>query len=258
MSDEELFFAERAANIKAYQNDSIFQSLSMDWLKTAMAHKYAYNFDWLDRPIIQLPPDVFALQEIIWRVKPDLIIETGTARGGSLIFSASMLTLIEYAQATKNNLLLDPKSPKNKVIGIDIDIRDHNRAKIEEHPMFSRIDLIDGSSTDNKVINEVKEIASSYHKVLVFLDSNHTHSHVLEELKLYTPLVSTDSYCVVFDTFIEDMPHNFFEDRAWNVGNNPRTAVRDFLKDNENFVIDTDICTKLQISVARQGFLRRI
>jgi cephalosporin hydroxylase len=204
--------------------------------------RYLYNFSWLGRPIIQFPQDLVAMQEIIWNIKPDLIIETGIAHGGSLIFYASLLELL---------------GGDGQVVGIDIDIREHNRVEIEKHSMFKRIMMIEGSSTSQEIIEKLCRIADRK-KVLVCLDSNHTHEHVLRELELYTPLVSVGSYCVVFDTIIEDMPADSFPDRPWDKGNNPKTAVYEFLNSNDHFEIDREIENKLLITVAPDGYLKRI
>jgi cephalosporin hydroxylase len=208
-------------------------------------YRYSYNFTWLGRPIIQFPQDIIAMQEIIWRVKPDLIVETGIAHGGSLMFYASMLELI---------------GGNGQVLGIDIDIREHNRVEIEKHTMFKRITMIQGSSTNEEVLQQVHKLAkrSKSKRVLVVLDSNHTHDHVIKELELYSPLVSKGSYLVVFDTIIEDMPKDFFPDRPWSKGNNPKTAVWEFLKTNDRFVSDKDIENKLLITVAPDGYLKCI
>jgi cephalosporin hydroxylase len=196
----------------------------------------------MGRPIIQYPQDMIAMQEIIWQLKPDLIIETGIAHGGSLVYYASLLELIG----------------KGEILGIDIDIREHNRKAVEEHPMFKRIRMIQGSATSPQVIEQVKAYARSKHTILVSLDSNHTHAHVLEELQLYSPFVSTGSYLVIFDTIVEDMPDNYLPGRPWGKGNNPKTAVYEFLKKNTNFIIDKEIDNKLLISVAPEGYLKRI
>lgn len=220
--------------------------------------KYSYNFSWLGRPIIQYPQDMVAVQEIIWSCKPDLIIETGIAHGGSLILSASLLAQLDLCEAIETEKSFDPKNSNRKVLAVDIDIREHNKKAIEAHPMSSRIEMIQGSSIDLKVADKVKEVASQYKKVMVFLDSNHTHDHVQEELELYADLTSIDSYCVVFDTIIEDMPDDMYPDRGWGKGDNPKTAVRDFLKKNKNFVVDDLLENKLLISVAPEGYLKRI
>jgi len=204
--------------------------------------KYSYNFSWMGRPIIQYPQDMIAMQEIIWEVKPDLIIETGIAHGGSLVYYASLLEVIGNGQ----------------VLGIDIDVRAHNRKAIEEHPMKKRIEIIEGSALDEKVIDQVKQFAEGKNKILVCLDSNHTHAHVLEELKLYSPFVSLNSYIVVFDTIVEDLPEGYLPGRAWSVGDNPKTAVYEFLKENDQFVIDKSIDNKLLISVTPHGYLKRV
>lgn len=231
---------------------------AMDFLQATTAPKYSYNFHWQDRPIIQYPQDIVAMQELIWDVRPDLIIETGIAHGGSLIFSASMLALLDMCDAIGAGTMLDPKKSDRKVIGIDIDIRPHNRQAIMAHPMASRIEMIEGSSIDADVFARVRAAAEGYRRVLVCLDSNHTHDHVRAELEIYAPLTSVGSYCVVFDTLIEDMPADEYPDRPWGPGNNPKTAVHDYLKHHPEFEIDKSIPAKLLITVAHDGFLRRI
>ena len=208
--------------------------------------------------MIQYPQDLVAMQELIWSVKPDLIIETGIAHGGSLVFSASMLALLDMCEAIENGSSLDPRSSHRKVLGIDIDIRRHNREAIEAHPLISRIQMIEESSVSPEVIGQVQSIASNYSRVLVCLDSNHTHEHVLAELNAFAPLTSVGSYCVVFDTVVEDMPKEMFPDRPWGPGNNPKTAVHEFLKTHPEFVIDETIQDKLLITVAPDGYLKRI
>ncbi len=229
--------------IKAMQVDSELGSLRQQMLLKIAKYKYTYNFTWLGRPIIQLPQDIITMQEIIWRVNPDLIIETGIAHGGGLVFYASMLELI---------------CGEGQVVGIDIEIREHNRRAIEQHPMFKRITMVEGSSTDEEVVRRVFELAKGKKRILVALDSNHTHEHVLKELQLYSTLVKKGSYIVVFDTAIEDLPKGFFRDRPWGKGNNPKTAVWEFLKTNDRFIIDKEIENKLLITVAPDGYLRCI
>ena len=236
------FELEREKNIKKLSQNKKLKKLALNFYTESWKHKYSYNFDWLGRPIIQIPQDIVALQEIIWRVKPDLIIETGIAHGGSLIFYASLLELIG----------------KGEVLGIDIDIREHNKKEIEKHKMFKRIKMIEGSSVDETVVKQVKKIVKKHKKVMVCLDSLHTNNHVLRDLELYSQFVSKGSYLVVFDTIIEYMPKGFFKDRPWDKGNNPATAVRTFLKNNKDFVIDREIENKLLITSAPSGFLKRI
>ena len=211
------------------------------WFDLSTKYEYSYHFTWLGRPIIQYPQDIILMQELIWQIKPDLIIETGIAHGGSLIFSASMMELL---------------GGTGQVLGIDIDIREHNRVEIESHPMFKRITMIQGSSTDSEIVKKVYAFAKDKKKILVILDSLHTHDHVATELELYSPLVSAGSYLVVFDTIIEDMPEDHFLDRPWGKGNNPKTAVWEFLKKNDRFVIDKEIENKLLITVAPDGYLK--
>lgn len=251
------FNLERQDRLKSFNQDQYFQELSREWLLQSMQRKYIYNLDWLGRPIIQYPQDMWAVQDIIWRVRPDLIIETGIAHGGSLILSASILALLDMCDAIQNGEMLNPKVSQRKVLGIDIDIREHNRTAIEAHPLASRIQMIQGSSVSEEITQQVQEIAKGYQRVLVFLDSMHTHDHVLQELNAYAPLVTPGSYCVVFDTFVEDMPPQFFSDRPWDVGNNPKTAVHQWLEKNSQFCIDKEYPTKLMVTAVPDGFLYR-
>lgn len=258
MSPLDKFNEDVRANIKKMGEDLDLQALSRTWSRLSGEYNYTYNFSWLGVPIIQLPPDVVAMQELIWRVKPDLVIETGIAHGGSLIMTASMLALLDYSDAVFDGKTLDPSKPKRRVLGIDIDIRPHNRAVIEGHPMASRIEMIEGSSIDPKIVARASERARDKGAVLVCLDSNHTHGHVLAELEGYARLVTRESYCVVFDTLIEDRAAGFFPGKPWGKGDNPKTAVWDYLKRHPEFVIDKDIETKLLITVAPDGYLKRV
>lgn len=252
------FDEEARKRAEAFGRDRQLQSLSRDWVEASMTRQYVYNFYWMGRPIIQYPQDMVGMQELIWRVRPDLIIETGIAHGGSLVLSASMLAMLDMCDAIEAGSTMDPTVSRRKVLGIDIDIRRHNRAAIEAHPMASRIQMIQGSSIAPEVVAQVKAIASGYQRVLVCLDSMHTHDHVMGELQAYAPLVSVGSYCVVFDTFVEDMPPGFFKDRPWDVGNNPKTAVWKFLEAHKEFEIDRSVENKLQVTVAPDGFLKRV
>lgn len=237
------FIEERKQRLEANSNNTNLKAAAKAFNDASNSNQYSYNFSWMGRPIIQYPQDIMAMQEIIWEVKPDLIIETGIAHGGSLIYYASLLELIG----------------KGEVLGIDIDIRKHNKEEIEKHPMFKRIKMIEGSSIDENIVAEVRSIAQDKQNILVVLDSNHTFDHVLRELQMYSPLVSLGSYIVVFDTIVEDLPANYFkEKRPWGIGNNPKTAVYEFLKSNTNFIIDSSIDNKLLISVAPEGYLKRI
>jgi cephalosporin hydroxylase len=236
------FQKEKQTRIESYSGNKHLKDAAHSFNVHSNKHKYSYNFSWLGRPIIQYPQDMIAMQEIIWNLKPDLIIETGIAHGGSLIFYASILELIG----------------KGEILGIDIDIRSHNRIEIENHPLSKRISMIEGSSIDNNIFQKVKNFAKNHQTILVTLDSNHTHSHVLKELELYAPLVTKGSYIVVFDTIVEDLPDNLYPNRPWSVGDNPKTAVKTFLKTNEQFEIDETINNKLLISVAPDGYLKRV
>lgn len=255
MSD---FKQEVVNRIDALSRNDRFRAVADEFMRSSMLPQYSYNFAWMSRPIIQYPQDMVVMQELIWRVRPDLIIETGIAHGGSLIFSASMLALLDMTDAIESGATLDPAKSNRKVLGIDIDIRAHNRAAIEAHPMASRIQMIQGSSIAPEVVTQVREIAADYQRVLVCLDSNHTHAHVLAELQAYAPLTSVGCYCVVFDTIVEDVPADMFPDRPWGVGDNPKTAVREYLKTHTEFQIDTSIPYKLAITVAPDGYLRRV
>jgi cephalosporin hydroxylase len=252
------FKNERSATIKSYRDDAEFNRLSQQWLQDSMAKRYVYNFDWLGRPIIQYPQDMAAVQEIIWATRPDVVIETGIAHGGSLIFSASVLAMLDYADAVERGTVLDPMRPSRRVVGVDIDIRPHNMEAIKNHPMSSRITMIQGSSVAHETVDQVRGAIGDAKRVMVCLDSMHTHDHVLAELEYYAPMVTNECYCIVFDTFVEDMPQDFFADRPWNVGDNPKTAVHKWLAGNGDFEIDRDMATKLQVTVAPDGFLRRV
>jgi cephalosporin hydroxylase len=236
------FIDERQHRVNANSSNGRLRQAADAFNLESNKAQYSYNFSWMGRPIIQYPQDMIAMQEIIWKVQPDLIIETGIAHGGSLVYYASLLELIG----------------KGEVLGVDIDIREHNRQEIESHPMMKRITMLQGSSVDEGVVEAVKTFATGKKTVMVCLDSNHTHAHVLDELKYYSPFVTAESYLVVFDTIVEDLPDDYLPGRAWSRGDNPKTAVHEFLKSHPEFIIDTDIDNKLLISVAPNGYLKRI
>ena len=258
MSDTSDFKEEVRRRIAATAENRELRAAAREFMLASFAVKYSYNFSWLGRPIIQYPQDIVAVQELIWAVKPDVIIETGIAHGGSLVLSASILAMLDYADAFAAGEVLDPARPKRKVVGVDIEIRPHNREALEKHPMRPRMELIEGSSIDPAIIAQVKKHAEGKERVMVFLDSNHTHDHVLAELEAYAPLVTPGSYCVVFDTIVEDMPDDMFPNRPWGKGNNPKTAVWEFLKSHPEFEPDKTIENKLLITVAPNGFLKRL
>lgn len=241
MTTQNTFINKNKKFVQAMGNEKSLNEITKQWFIATSRFEYSYHFTWLGRPIIQYPQDMIALQEIIWQVKPDLIIETGIAHGGSLIFHSSMLELL---------------GGDGQVLGIDIDIREHNRVEIEKHPMYKRITMIEGSSVDKDIARQVHAFAKNKKQILVLLDSMHTHDHVLKEMELYSPLVTKDSYLVVFDTIIEDMPDDMFPDRPWGKGNNPKTAVWEFLKTNDRFAVDKEIENKLLITVAPDGYLK--
>jgi cephalosporin hydroxylase len=258
MNHYEQFKDEGRKEIREMGDDATLAKLTREWMNAANGRKYSYHFEWMGRPIIQYPQDMVAMQELIWSVKPDLIIETGIAHGGSLIFSASMLAMLDVCDALTDGRTYDPRASGRKVLGIDIDIRPHNRAAIEAHPMAPFIQMIQGSSVAPDVVAQVRDFAKGYRSVLVCLDSNHTHDHALAELEAYAPLVTRDSYCVVFDTVIEDLPKEMFPDRPWGPGDNPKTAVWKYLETHPEFEIDRSIDNKICISVAPDGYLRRV
>jgi cephalosporin hydroxylase len=243
---------ERAVITKANASNQPLSEASREFFKATVDAKYAYCFDWFGRPIIQYPQDIVAFQELVSAVKPDLIIETGIAHGGSLVLSASILCLLDVMEG------LDPRQSPRKVVGVDIDIRPHNRKALDEHPLRFKMELIEGSSIDPAIIEQVRSHVRGGESLLVSLDSNHTHEHVLAELNAYADLVSVGSYCIVFDTVIEDLPAGSFPDRPWDVGSNPKTAVYEWLKTHPEFEIDKDIDNKLLISVAPDGYLKRV
>ncbi len=271
MTTPEQTFADYVArNVAGIGADRDFIGLSNIWVRECIRHNYAQNFTWLGRPIIQVPQDTYAIQELVWAVKPDLIIETGIAHGGSLVMSASMLAMIDYCEAMAAGVVLDPRASKRRVIGVDIDIRAHNRAGIEAHPLAPKIQMFQGSSVDPTIVDQIRAQAAQAERVMVFLDSNHTHAHVLAELEAYAPMASKGSYVVVWDTGVEDLPEGMCDDRPWGKGDNPKTAVWAYLKDQAEahrvgidgapleFEIDLTIEHKIVITAAPDGFLKRV
>jgi cephalosporin hydroxylase len=230
--------------IENLSNAKDLKKQCFEWCLHAGKYDYVMNFSWMGLPIIQLPQDIVAIQEIIFKIKPDLIIETGIARGGSAVFYASMLELLGGV---------------GEVVGVDIDIRSHNYERIVNHPMYKRISLIEGSSIDNRTIEKVKGIAKNKKCIMVCLDSHHTHKHVLSELNLYAPLVTKGSYCIVFDTIVEEVPKELQNpDRPWGIGNSPKSAVWDFLKHHDEFEVDKNIEHKILMTSNPDGYLRKI
>ena len=241
MNRRDEFEKQKRARIQAQGEDRALYDLSLDWMLRTLKYSYSLNFNWLGVPIVQLPPDILVLQELVWAIRPDLVVETGIARGGSLVFYASLLELL---------------GGNGQVLGIDLDIRPHTREAIAQHPLKKRISMIEGSSVDPGVVTEVFHRAEGRERVLVILDSDHAHGHVLEELCCYSPLVSEGSYLVVCDTSVDEIPPGFYTNRSWGPGNSPKSAVRAFLKECDRFVIDREIDYKLLISANREGYLR--
>lgn len=253
------FNIEVQENIKRLGEDRTLAADALAWMiRAGTTGAYTYNFQWLGRPIIQYPQDIHAMQELIWKTRPDVIVETGIAHGGSLIMSASMLAMLDYCDAQLNHKPLMPGVSNRRVIGVDIDIRSHNRQAIEAHPMSHLIKMVEGSSIADDIVQQVRDLVGDAKRVLVCLDSNHTHDHVLAELEAYAPMVTPGSYCVVFDTVIEDMPHELCAHRPWGQGNSPKSALRSWLPQHPEFEQDLSMQHKLQITVAQDGFLKRI
>ena len=242
MNEDREFTIRNQKKIKRMKKDEEFKRISKKWFVKSVEHEYSYHFTWLGRPIIQYPQDILAMQEIIWKVKPDVIIETGIARGGSLILSASILELIG----------------KGQVIGIDIDLRKKNKTAIKKHSLSKRIKIVEGSSIDPLVAQKVKRMVGRKKKIVVFLDSNHTYEHVAKELEIYSQFVTKGSYLVVFDTVIDDLPEANSSGRVkrlWGKKNNPKIAVKEFLENNKRFKIDEILDAKLMLSAGPSGYL---
>jgi len=268
--EEEKFAAYVRSNVERAGKDAAFLGLSHIWVRECIRYNYGQNFTWLGRPIIQVPQDIYAIQELVWACRPDLVIETGIAHGGSLVMSASMLALLDYCDAIATGAVLDPRASRRKVVGVDIDIRPHNRAALDAHPLRHKIHAIQGSSVAPEIARQIADHAEGYDRIMVLLDSNHTHDHVLQELELYAPYVSTGSYCVVWDTGVEDLPEEMTSARPWGKGNNPRTAVWEYMRrlreEGRNargggalrFEYDHMIEHKLAITASPDGFLKRV
>lgn len=244
--DRAVFTAHQEKQSRALGSDQAAFAKSLDTLLDLDRYDYSYLWNWMGVPIIQMPADIMATQEVIWQTKPDIIIETGVARGGSVIFMASLLTLLGNA---------------GRVIGVDIDIRAHNRETIETHPMSAHIDLIEGGSADPDVLEQVKALIPPGARVMVVLDSDHSRDHVLAECRAYGPLVTEGCYMVVADTLVGHVP----EDRApqkrsklWFEGNEPLSALNDFLREDDRFEIDPVINGKLVLSSSPGGYCRCI
>jgi cephalosporin hydroxylase len=227
----------RKGFLDAQSKDEDFGALSKEWFQVSVDHKYSYQFDWLGVPIIQMPGDLVMFQDIVFRTQPDLIIETGVARGGSLIFWASMQKLCGI---------------NGNVLGIDIDIRDHAINAINGSRFTDQIRLILGSSTNPEIFSEVKQIASEFKNVMVVLDSNHTHDHVMEELNLYADLVSSNNFLLVLDTVIDDLIPD--AGRNWGPGKSPKSAVIEFMAKNDDFVNMKDLEDRANLTVAPHGY----
>lgn len=241
VSDLEEFEIAQRRHAAAIAADDQLQRLALRATIAADRHDYSYVWRWLGVPVIQMPTDIVAMQEIIWETRPQVVIETGVARGGSVILYASILQLLG----------------EGSVIGIDIDVRSHNRRVIESHPLAHRIELVEGSSVDDRTLEEVRRRIGSASRVMVVLDSDHAHDHVLAELRAYSDLVTPGQFIVVADTMVELLPVQEHRPRHWGPANNPMTALRAFLQEDERFEIDAYTNGKLLMTSNPSGYLRR-
>ena len=242
MFNREEFEADKRIKAEAQARDPALRQKALDLVIESDKYHYGYQWTWLGLPIIQLPQDIVATQEIIWATKPDVIIETGIAWGGSVVLYASILQLIG----------------KGEVVAIDLNLYDHVSKQIMDYPFSSRIHLYKGSSTDPGVVARVKSHVKAGQSVMVLLDSNHTHEHVLDELRTFGPMVTKGQYVVVSDTVVEDMPAQTHRPRAWGPGNNPQTALRAYLKETDRFEIDQQVNRKLLLTYTPDGYCRCI
>jgi cephalosporin hydroxylase len=238
------FFEERQADIQRMGADEELRRKSIDWMLHADKYKYTYNFTWMGRPIIKFPSDMVIQQELMWKLRPDLVIETGIAHGGSIVFTSSMMEMMGI---------------DGEVVGIDIDIRKHNRAEIEKHPMAKRITMYEGNSVDAGMIEKVRLHTAGKRCVMVVLDSLHSHDHAYKELVAYAPMATTGSYCILPDTFIEFFPKGYYSStRPWDVGDNPYTAMKQYLAETDLFEIDRALTDKAMITETVDGYLKRV
>jgi cephalosporin hydroxylase len=240
--DRSEFEAQKAEAALRMAADAELAENALALNSAADRYDWSYQWSWLGLPVIQMPSDIVVLQEIIWETRPQLVIETGIARGGSLILSASVLELVG----------------EGEVLGIDVDIRAHNRDAISAHPLACRIRMVEGSSLEDEVVAEARRVASAAERVMVILDSDHTQDHVLAELRAYAPLVSVGQFLVVCDTFVEVLPRQEHRPRPWGPGNNPATALRVWLEESDGFEPDPVVNAKLLLTASPGGYLRRV
>lgn len=241
--DRDEFQTQSRSKALAMGADPEIQRLDRELTIVSDEHDYSYMWNWLGLPIIQMPADIVVTQEIIWQNRPQVIIETGVARGGSVVLHASMLQLIGEGQ----------------VVAVDIDIRPHNRAAVEEHPLAYRVTLIEGSSVEADVLDQLEAAIGDAERVMVVLDSNHTHEHVLAEIELYTRFVTPGQFMIVADTLVEDLPYQEHRPRPWGPGDNPKTAVDQYLKENPGvYEVDEVVNSKLLLTSSRGGYLRKL
>jgi cephalosporin hydroxylase len=231
----------------ALQSAAAFAAVSRAWLRAGWDARYVYSFTWLGRPVIQLPDDLLRMQEVIYRVRPDVLIETGIAHGGSLVFYASLFKAMNTG----------------RVIGIDVDIRPHNRTAIENHELFPLITLVQGSSTDPAIAEQIRTLVKEDMRVMVVLDAHHSRDHVLAELRLYSKLVSVGSYIIVADGIMESLIHapRAASDWSWN---NPRQAALAFLAESRDFILEepdfafNEGIVDRRVTYWPDGFLKKI
>jgi len=242
-TDDREAFAEAALeHALAIGEDAELVRLALEATDRADRRSFSYVWQWLGVPIIQMPADIVAFQEVVWSTRPQCIIETGLARGGSSILSASLLQLLG----------------EGIVVAIDIDVRSHNRRAVEDHPFGHRVRLVEGSSVDPDVVAEVRGYIGDASRVMVVLDSDHTHEHVLAELRAYAPLVTVGQFLIVADTIIEYLPPQERRPRPWGPGNNPKSALDVFLAEDARFEVDPHVNGKLLMTSSPGGYVRRV
>ena len=240
MFNRDDFEADKRRNARIQSQDRILRDIARDFIIQSDKCGYGYQWTWLGLPVIQMPQDIVLTQEIIWECKPDVIIETGIAWGGSVVLYASILQLIG----------------KGKVVGVDLNLMDHVTAQIMAYPFSERIHLYKGSSTHPDIVARVRSHIEPGQSVMLLLDSNHTHEHVLAELKLYAPLITKGQFLIVSDTVVDDIPPQGHRPRPWGPGNNPKTALVSYLKSTDRFVVDDYLNSKLMLTYSPEGYCR--
>ena len=240
--DADHFRSERADWRASLGADDTLRQQGIDLQLAADDHHYTYSWEWLGVPIIRLPDDIVVLQELIWAYRPQRIVETGVARGGSMLLDSSLMTLSGIEPA---------------VLGIDISIFAHTHEALAEHPMSRGVTLLETSSVSDEAVSAARDFLGNAERALLVLDSNHTHEHVLAELRVLAPLLPVGSFILVADTIVEELPQGHYVNRPWDRGNSPLTAANQFLGENPGFVRDTEWSRRALLTEFRDGILRR-